>query len=183
VSDLELFKGLKKGDRKVILELYTRFLPKVKTWILTNSGTEDDAHDIFQETLETVLLKVETINSSFSGLVLSMSKNKWIDKLRRKNKGMEIISSMKLEIENHSNELTQAEIEYQKYLLMEKYFNQLSELCQKIIIQVRSGQKALEISQALSLNSVDTLYRRKAACIERWSKLVRADNSYKELYL
>ena len=186
VSDLELYNGLKQGERNAIVMIYDQLLPRVTKWVLQNNGTEADANDIFQETLETILLKVDRIHISFEGLVLTMSKNKWVDRLRKqstKNKIKDQIaftSEQELFLFTTEDELR--ETEYYKYILMEKYFNLLSETCQKVMSLLKSGVSVEDIVSRLALSSANTLYRRKAACIERWAVLVKQDPNYKEIY-
>ncbi len=181
MSDLELYKGLKNGDRNAVLEIYSRLLPRVKSWVTANNGTEADAHDLFQETLETILLKVDVIHSSFEGLVIKMSKNKWIDTLRKQK----TIDKTKAYLEK-SESLNEDEhlkmTEYHKYKLMEKYFSKLSNTCQQLMVLLKEGVSVQEVMKKLNFSSANTMYRRKAACIERWGQLVKKDVRYKELY-
>ena len=57
-TDLETFKGLKSKDNKAYEILYKFYYPSVKNFITKNSGCEDDAQDIFQETILVLLEKV-----------------------------------------------------------------------------------------------------------------------------
>jgi len=181
VSDLELYKGLKNGDRYAITQIYERLLPRVSDWITSNNGSESDAHDIFQETLETILLKVDSVHSSFEGMVIRISKNKWIDRLRKKNIALKSRNENQMsEVENIS--LENIDIAYNKYRLMEKHFSALSEVCQKVMQMVKQGIAVSQIVQELSFSNANSLYRRKAACIERWSQLIKTDPLYNTLY-
>lgn len=186
MSEKSLYEGLKKGDRKCILEIYDKHLPLVTQWVINNSGTKADAHDIFQETLETILLKVDKVHSSFDGLVVSISKRKWIDRLRKnastKKNNAQLTYEQNL-TEASSEEIRLSEIAYQKYVLMEKYFEQLSETCQKVITLLKQGYAVAEVVDLLSLSNANTLYRRKAACLARWSKLIKLDPAYSTLFL
>jgi len=96
VSDQELFSGLKKGDEKCIRLIYSSLFPSVKRWVMDNSGNEADAYDIFQETLETILLKIDSLNSNMKGLTLRISKNKWLDKLTGHQRTIKISANGKI---------------------------------------------------------------------------------------
>jgi len=167
----------------VVKLIYKNLLPKVEAWITSNNGDQADAMDIFQETLETILLKVDKVNSSFDGLVIQISKHKWLDRLRKqavRQKAKAVIKkNEELEI-NSEDELR--EQQYLKYKLMERYFNQLSETCQSLMQMLKQGRTVEEVIKALGFASANTLYRRKAACIERWSILVKEDQEYKLLF-
>ena len=57
-TDFETFKGLKSKDNKAYEILYKFYYPSVRNFITKNSGCEDDAQDIFQETILVLLEKV-----------------------------------------------------------------------------------------------------------------------------
>ena len=49
-SDNEILKAIKnQQDDKVLNNLYDSVLPKVKRYICSNSGNEEEAYDIFQD--------------------------------------------------------------------------------------------------------------------------------------
>ncbi len=57
-SDQETFLGLKSKDNQAYEIVYQFYYPSVKNFILKNSGSEEDAKDIFQETIFVLLEKV-----------------------------------------------------------------------------------------------------------------------------
>ena len=50
-ADHRLVEALLKNDRKGIEEIYARFSGKILRFVLQNSGSSDDARDVFQESL------------------------------------------------------------------------------------------------------------------------------------
>ena len=162
-----------------IERIYDSLLPKVKSWVIANSGSEADARDVFQEGLETILLRIEKIESSFEGLVMTICKRKWIDRLRKTKRTVSLKPILASEVDV---DLTETEVAYNKYILMEKYFLQLSETCQQVMKLIRQGINVAEIVKRLSFTNANTLYRRKAACMQRWSQLIKTDSSYANLY-
>ena len=50
-------------------------------------------------------------------------------------------------------------------------FNQLSELCQKLLRYVSEGMASKDVATQLAMSDANTVYRRKNACVERWRKL------------
>lgn len=175
-----LFEGLKNGDKDSIEMIYQTIFPKVLSWLLGNSGNRDDAYDLFQDCLETILLKIDHIDRSLEGLIMQMAKYKWIDRIR-KNKTQEKVRNEL--VNRHKAEITDypfvtEEEEYLKHKVIERAFEQLSGLCRKILTMIKAGQEVHSIVAALSLSSPNTLYRRKAACVERWSTLIKNDPNY-----
>lgn len=175
------FDGLKSGDAAIIRDIYSSLLPKVKAWIVKNGGTSIVADDIFQDVLETILLKIERVDKSFEGLVMQIAKYKWYDKIRKSKKEVRTEDSLRLihsDLDIESN-IIKAEESYIRYKLMDTTFNKLSDLCQKLLQKIKTGLSADQICGELNFNNKNTLYRRKAACIQRWSTLIsEAKTSY-----
>lgn len=182
-TDQKLFEGLKKGDKKSIEMIYSQIFPSVKNWIINNTGSVDDAYDVFQESLEIILLKVKNLESSLSALLMTISKRRWLDKLKKRKTKQRYTERQSQSIQSPSTEdgYIREETEYEKFKLLEQTFEQLTELCQKIMSMIKAGEDVSNIVSILKLNSANTLYRRKAACIEKWSTLVRSSPIYKEL--
>lgn len=179
MQGIDLFNGLKNGDRIIITSIYRDVFPKVKHWVIRNNGTSQDAADVFQEVLETIILKINTLENSFEGLILQMTKYKWIDKIRKNKTARKFEEQLnKTEMIENENQIIVAEKEYIKYKLLEKHFTELSAICQALILKIKEGIKVADIVKDLEFKSANTLYRRKAACMERWSSLIKSDKNY-----
>ena len=89
-SDLETFKGLKSKDNKAYEIIYKFYYPSVKNFITKNSGCEEDAQDIFQETILVLLEKVPkkdfNLTSSLKTYIFAISSNLWLKRLIACNK-------------------------------------------------------------------------------------------------
>ena len=58
--------GLLQNNSSIIQSIYKKFAPKVKNYIRTNSGDDDQAQDVIQEVLITIYNQAKT-----NGLQLS----------------------------------------------------------------------------------------------------------------
>ncbi len=89
-TDQEIFFGLKSNDNEAYKLLYKFYYPSVKNLILRNNGIEDDAKDIFQETLIVLLEKVPKddfkLTSSLKTFIFAISSNLWLKRLRDSKK-------------------------------------------------------------------------------------------------
>ena len=89
-SDRETFLGLKSKDNQAYEILYKFYYPSVKNFILKNNGSEDDAKDIFQETIMVLLEKVPkddfNLTSSLKTFIFAIGSNLWLKRLRDSNK-------------------------------------------------------------------------------------------------
>jgi RNA polymerase sigma factor (sigma-70 family) len=89
-TDRETFLGLKSNDNFAYEILYKFYYPSVKNFIVKNNGCEDDAKDIFQETILVLLQKVPkndfNLTSSLKTYIFAISSNLWLKRLRDSNK-------------------------------------------------------------------------------------------------
>ena len=77
---------LKNGNSSAYEALYKENYVSVERFIVNNSGTADDAKDIFQDTLLVLFKKVKEDNfeltASLKTYIIAISKNLWFKKLR-----------------------------------------------------------------------------------------------------
>lgn len=77
---------LGRNDPTVVRMLYKQHFPAVKQYVLQNSGTTNDAEDMFQEALTILWLKVKEgsllPNSAPGAFLFQVAKNKWLDVVR-----------------------------------------------------------------------------------------------------
>jgi RNA polymerase sigma factor (sigma-70 family) len=86
ISDDSLLSQLKKEENAAFDCLYEGCFPLVAKYIKQNTGSEQDAEDIFQEAVIVLLTKIRQpeflLTASLKTYVFSISKNLWLKKLR-----------------------------------------------------------------------------------------------------
>jgi len=87
LKDKDIIKSIKEGRNTQILEhLYKNVLPRISKYIRKNSGTEDDAFDIFQDGV--IIFYKYLITGRYreefeiSGFLYTVCKNLWINKVK-----------------------------------------------------------------------------------------------------
>lgn len=181
LSDIELFNGLKSGKEEIIEKIYDNIFPVVKSYIKNNSGEESDAFDVFQESLEIILLKIDNLEMKFENLIVLISKRRWLDRLRKSKVKKKHAAGLKTQAEDDSNiekTLIEKEQAYLRSKILDETFERLSETCQKLMVLLKQGKSISTIVDMMSFTSSNTVYRRKAACMDRWSTLVKAHKNY-----
>jgi len=180
----QYLEGLKRGDQKVIALIYEEFKPTVRIWILNNSGSQQDADDVFHNSLISLLTNYSEVKVDFKALLIRICKNKWIDELRKKSK----TNQVSLEVISHDNfDSTESEafenahLDELRFQLMEDALLELTETCRKLLLMIREGIKIPEIASALNMSNANTVYRRKFACMETWKKKVSLNPLFKAL--
>src|SRR4051794_35899656 len=90
MTDKDIIELLRHSKYSAALKGMYNIFPYVKNYIKTNSGTTDDAEDIFQDSLVILYKKVQSADFILSvplkTYLLAIVKNCWLQELRRRKK-------------------------------------------------------------------------------------------------
>lgn len=109
----EITKGLISGDPAIYRYLDTTFRKQVLKYVCSNSGVIQDGEELYQDVVFEVYINVERnkydpTKSKFGTYFMMIARNRWIDKLRKKQKVINTISltesNCQMELENGSDE-------------------------------------------------------------------------------
>jgi DNA-directed RNA polymerase specialized sigma24 family protein len=103
MKDEDIIESIRQGrNTKALRQLYA-YLPVVRKHIVKNSGTRNDAIDIYQDALVVFCTQVARpdfhLSSSISTYVFSICKNKWMEELRKRGRDEKINWEIKNEIQ------------------------------------------------------------------------------------
>lgn len=183
-SDEAIVDGLKRRENGVIRYVYKEFYPTIKFLITTNSGTETDAEDIFQDALVVLYRKIARedliLTSSFRTFLYSICRNLWLQRLDRR-----VFSSQFLEMEGlvelqEVQHFEQAEEDLEKYRLFQEHFLRLSEDCQKVLQLFMSKISLREIAEVMGFKTEKYAKTRKFMCKEKLKNLIINDPKFKK---
>lgn len=92
--DFPLIQAIKNGNEKALGLFYKDNYGKILHLVLKNSGSDDDAQDVYQECMMEVVLQIrggrlDQLSSRLSTYLYSVCYYKWIDRLRQKGKMMQ----------------------------------------------------------------------------------------------
>lgn len=179
-ADQRYIEAFRSNDERVIRELYKQHSSQVIRWVVFRGGASADAQDIFQEALVAIFEKAQNadfvLTCPIGALIHVICSRKWVDRIRQKSRdvGVRKGEELRYESEVEGDVLIEAEevlAEQARQVRMRQAFQQISELCQRLLTLLSNGMKAPEAAVQLQMNSVDTLYRRKNACTERWREV------------
>ncbi|MBV6438837.1 MAG: RNA polymerase sigma factor [Haliscomenobacteraceae bacterium CHB4] len=176
-ADHRYIEALRRHSERDIREIYKQHSAQALRWVVARGGSPDDARDIFQEALMAVFEKAQqpdfVLTCPLGALLHVIWSRKWIDRLRQKGREAEVRNEeeRRYNLEVAADVLTVAEealAEQSRQERLARAFGQLSDLCRQLLTLLSNGTAAKEAAETLQMNSVDTLYRRKNACTERW---------------
>ena len=183
-TDEAIIGGLKKRDSQIIRYVYKEYYPTIKFLITTNSGTETDAEDVFQDALVVLYRKIARENlvltSSFKTFLYSICRNLWLQRLDRRvfrNEFLEMEDLGELQ-EIAYNE--QPEDDQEKYRLFQQHFFKLSEDCQKVLKLFMSKTSLKEIAEIMGFKTEKYAKTRKFMCKEKLKNSVINDPNFKK---
>jgi len=183
IEEKNYIEGIITGDSRLIREIYEQYSQPILRLIQTNSGSHEDARDVFQEGLMLVYQKAKQpdfqLTSSFFTYFYSICRFIWMNRLRKKSFSEVTLND---EITSTATELSTPEIEQnEKMVLYRKKFLLLGADCQKVLSLFLKKVSMKEIVEKMGYSSVSYAKKRKFKCKEQLIKLVASDSSYQEL--
>lgn len=178
LSDKKLIEGIKTGDEKTINYLYATYFGTIKAHILKNSGSEDDAYDIFQDSLMVLYKKIQAnhieLTSDLKGYVFGVARNLWNNQLRKNNRETELVEDYADDYE--IDKLLEIPIE----VIVQRSFLKLKPECQKVLTLHLEGKDYQEIAREMNYKSDTYARRKKYLCKEELLAIIKSDPDYKE---
>ena len=177
-------EAFRKNDPLLIREIYARYSISAMRWIQKQGGSIEDAKDIFQDTLMIIYDKAQqpdfVLTCPFGALLHIIYTRKWVDRLRLKNREAMVRNAEELRYESEFSEdatiVAEAALAEQKRQeQMAHTFQKLSERCRQLLSLLSNGMSPRDAVEHMDMNSVDTLYRRKNACMQRWRELLKSE--------
>jgi len=183
---LPLVEALKANDQLALKSLYTLNYPKIEAYILKNSGTKDQAKDIFQDAFITVWknLKDDKFkaqnDSSIHGYLYTISKNKWLDYLRSKHHKKTIVASKTNHFEAADTNCSKNDDDILKEKRLEDVmlaFKNLGEACKSLLRKFYFEKKSMKlIAEELALDSASTR-NKKYRCMQKLKEIALKNNN------
>lgn len=185
ISDKEILEQIKNGDPMNTMEvLYAREFPKIRSYILKNSGNEEDARDIFQEVIMRLFthIKLGKFNEDYelAGFMFTVGRNAW-----RKQAGKAVHTS-DLDIADatgqHSEDLYDTIFDVERKNVVEELLNSVGENCKQILKMVLFDNLPLKkVAKILGYATETTAKTRHYKCKQRLIKKVKGSAQLSEL--
>jgi RNA polymerase sigma factor (sigma-70 family) len=139
VNDTELLEGLKLQNEKAICEVYTSYYTSVEKYILMNSGSPQDAEDIFQDSVMVLLSYVAkdnfTLTCSLKTLLFAIARRLWLKQLRYRLRD-ETIREIEIEQQDFITDWEEVESSERKYDSLPQVLSRISTHCSGLLKQL-----------------------------------------------
>jgi len=170
-TDTALLEGLKVQDEKAIYEVYTAYYPTVEKYILMNSGIEQDAEDIFQDTVMVLLNYVNRENflltCSLKTLIFAIARRLWLKQLRYRTRN-ETLSELEIEQQDFVTNWEEVESSERKYNSLPQVLSRISVHCSGLLKQLFLTGKIPE-----HYKNNHSMRNQKYKCLEQARKMMQ----------
>ncbi|MEQ1745620.1 MAG: sigma-70 family RNA polymerase sigma factor [Saprospiraceae bacterium] len=175
--------AVRSGDRALLRQLRDELYPFVRGLVLKNSGTEDDAKDVFQDAVMVVYDKAGQaefmLTSRFSTFFCGIALNLWRSRRKKKSNSEVTIPEDAPYTDDEQPDLDFEQIERQA--LFDKAMAQLGADCRKLLGLFFQKKTMSEIAENMGFGSENYARRRKHACKEFLIERIRSYPEYREL--
>lgn len=170
VNEKEIFERIQTGDEKALEIIYKKYYRMMTKLVITNSGTEDEAKDIYQEALVIFWQKARSGNlvltSKMSTFIYSICNNLWKKELDRKKRISKEEKDSPTFIDMDSPE---------REKIIAKCLDQLGDTCRKVLMYYYFDEMSMqEIADKLGFANTDTAKTKKYKCKQKLDELVKA---------
>ena len=173
MNEKEIFERICKGDEKALEFLYQKYYRMMTKLVITNSGTEDEARDVYQDALIVFWQKATSGNlvltSKMSTYIYSICQNLWRKELDRKKRLSSEEKDTSVSMDTDSSE---------REKILAKCIDQLGETCKKVLMFYYFEEMSMQdIADKLGFANTDTAKTKKYKCKKKLDELVKAQYS------
>jgi RNA polymerase sigma factor (sigma-70 family) len=170
-SEEILILDLQKGDRQALEWIYRTYWPMIVHFVRLNKGTQQEAEDLYQESILTLYEQVRKgnfrMNSSIKTYLYSICRNKWLSQLR--------VQKNVTDIDEYREEIAEEDAESDLSLPndseIRKAIEGLGEPCRTLLTGFYYHKLSLEqLAEQLNYASTNVAKQQKFRCVERLKK-------------
>jgi RNA polymerase sigma factor (sigma-70 family) len=173
MSETEIFDRIKGGDEKALEFLYKKYYRMMTKLVITNSGTEEEARDVYQEALIVFWQKCVSGNlvmtSKISTYIYSICQNLWRKELDRKKR---------LSSEEKDTAVSMDTDTAERERIIARCIDQLGDTCKKVLMLYYFDELSMQdIADRLGFANTDTAKTKKYKCKKKLDELVKSQYS------
>ncbi len=179
-SDEAIVEGLRLRSDYIIKYIYQELFPMILFLVTKNNGSEEDAEDVFQDSLIIIFKKINAnelgLNCSFRTFLYSVCRNLWLQKLSKRRQLVVEFNDIEnfVTIPDYSSKESNLE-ELEKLRLYQQHFLTLSDDCQKVLMLFMKKIPLKDIAVQMGFKTEKYAKTRKYLCKEELKKRIVND--------
>jgi RNA polymerase sigma factor (sigma-70 family) len=173
--DEVILAEIRKNDERALRELYKTHYPMVVHLICSNSGTEQEAKDVYQEAVIAFYEKAQqpqfTLTCKIKTYIYAVCRRLWLKRLSEKKRTSGTINEAET-FSGIDDEMTEIEEQEKRFAKMGTALNSLGEPCKSIIEDFYIRDFSMEsITEKFGYTNADNAKNQKYKCLQRLKKL------------
>ncbi|MEC4004092.1 sigma-70 family RNA polymerase sigma factor [Flavobacterium sp. SUN052] len=177
--------GLVQNNSSIIQSIYKKFVPKVKNYIRTNSGDDDQAQDVIQEVLITIYNQAKTnglqLTCPFDAYFFLLCKRRWLNELKKSSNKEVTLQDDSVSIDEPIQEMAfQTEIFDEKQSLFDEMFQKLGEKCQEVLKLSFVTKTMEEVAEKLNV-TYGYVRKKKSLCTGQLTEMIQQSPRFRSI--
>jgi RNA polymerase sigma factor (sigma-70 family) len=170
-SDKEILLALKSGrERDVLKFVYDSHFPKVKSFIKHNSGDQDAAFDIFQDSIMIFYkyVKEDRFDPKYDigAFIFIVSKNLWLNRLRKESR--EVVLPEHIDFSDPGGNIMDHLITREREEAVAEMLAKLGQRCEELLrYSIFYRLKNTEICDKMGFSTENAVKTRKYKCMQK----------------
>ncbi|WBO84321.1 RNA polymerase sigma factor [Hymenobacter yonginensis] len=176
-TDDEFVAAIRRGDDRALAQLYRLHLPMVSHYVLQNSGTEDDARDVYQEGVMVFYEKVRDnsleLSCQIKTYLYAVCRRLWLKRLAEKTRFGTRLDDHEPFLETGAEaDLEEAEERDRRFATMNEAMERLGEPCRSLLEGFYLLDKSMQqLTADFGYTNADNAKNQKYKCLVRLKKL------------
>ncbi len=187
LSDTDLVSNLRSGLRldETIKAIYRSYFDSLSWYIMNNSGSRQDAEDVFQEVVVNFIDLVQKDKfrgeSTVKTFLFSLNRHTWLNELKKRGRAM-----AREEKFEKGQERTEADTSHfiahrEEKAVLTKLIAELGETCRRILLLFYYEECSMkEILEQLHYENEQVVRNKKYKCLKQLEQMVNAKPALRE---
>ena len=179
-ADKDILKAIAEGNDDLVLRaLYKEELPKVKHYVISNSGKEEEAEDIFQDAV-LVLYKQVRKNKfdpryDVGAFLYSVARNLWINKAKRDKRQVRLDEGFQAHVEDEAHFMDEM-ISEERQRTIDDILDRIGKRCKQLLIySIFEKLSMKEICEKMGFSTENAAKTRNYKCKQKLIELVKGN--------
>ncbi len=174
-TDDQFIDGLRNGNNEILSALYKKYYNIVLKFIVNNSGTEEAAQDIYQETVIVLYENAQkpqfSLNCQLQTYIYSVAKRLWLKQLKKNGKTFLFKEDDENELADVTGDVAEHSEKEKNLDKMNKSLLELGEPCATLIKDYYLSKLNMdEIAEKFGYTNADNAKNQKYKCLQRLKK-------------
>ncbi len=184
-ADHKYILALLDNDSMLIHEIYEKYSDQISTLVTRNSGSVDDAKDVFQEGLMTIARQFRNIEKKltcpFGAYLYMVCRSHWLNTLTKRKHSQVTIENYNGLMHEEACDLAEETINSDlKNKLFKEKFEELGARCQELIKLSWTGLSMKEVAAKMDITYA-YVRKKKSECTAHLMKLVQQSPIFEKI--